>query len=856
MSHFTIPQYDLYHTNHPSGSAHGGTAILIRCKINHYETDKFSTEYLQATTIIVQDSAGQFAISSIYCPPKHPIKCQQFIKYFESLGRRFIAGGDYNAKHTFWGSRLITTKGRELIKSIEDMNLETISTGEPTYWPTDRRKVPDVIDFAVSKGLDMKKIIVKSSLELSSDHSPIIINISDKIRANVCKPKLHTAKTNWDTYRAKITATLPTNISLKSDKDIINAVDLLNSCIVDAARGATPPTKSTHANLNPYDIPTPIRELIAKKREVRKQWQKHRSPQLKKKLNSYIKLLKAELKEHREAEIQKHLISLDSSSTTENSLWRATAKLKRPKIPNPPIRTANDDWARSDSEKAEAFAKHLSKVFTPNPKEVSEEQEQFIMDTLNATPKHDSPIKPFSKNEISQTVRRNIDIKKSPGYDLITGKCLMELPQVGIDYLTYLFNAVLRLSFYPPQWKRATIIMLAKPGKPPEECKSYRPISLLPIVSKIFEKLFLHRLLPIIDKSNTIPQHQFGFRQKHSTVEQVHRLVQEINHNFETKKYCSAVFLDVAQAFDRVWHEGLLYKLKTYLPPNCFTVLKSYLHKRQFQIKQGNEISEQCEASAGVPQGSVLGPLLYLLFTADIPVTSEETIVATYADDTAILVSHKDPVIATKKLQNELNKISHWLQIWRIKVNETKSAHVTFTLRHSTCPPVGLNGVQIPQQEDTKYLGMHLDRKLTWRKHIFTKRKQLGLQLRKLYWLIGHKSKLSMDNKLLIYKSILKPIWTYGIQLWGTASRSNMEILQRFQNKILRTISRAPWFVPNAVLHRDLHIATIEEETKLQSRKYSGRLTTHPNKLATTLMSKKPMYRRLKRRIPQDLIAD
>jgi hypothetical protein len=120
--------------------------------------------------------------------------------------------------------------------------------------------------------------------------------------------------------------------------------------------------------------------------------------------------------------------------------------------------------------------------------------------------------------------------------------------------------------------------------------------------------------------------------------------------------------------------------------------------------------------------------------------------------------------------------------------------------------------VQLPQFEDVKYLGLHLDRRLTWHKHIFTKRKQLGLTFTKMHWLLGRQSKLSTTNKLFLYKTILKPIRTYGIQLWGTASTSNIDILERFQSKALLMIVDAPWYVPNTLIRRDLHISTVKEE--------------------------------------------
>jgi hypothetical protein len=135
------------------------------------------------------------------------------------------------------------------------------------------------------------------------------------------------------------------------------------------------------------------------------------------------------------------------------------------------------------------------------------------------------------------------------------------------------------------------------------------------------------------------------------------------------------------------------------------------------------------------------------------------------------------------------NKSTRWNSTWsthhRISPHVISlfilSVQVTFTLKKNTCPPVQLNNKQLTQTEEVKYLGIHLDRKLNWRKHISAKRKQLDVKLRSLYWIISRKSQLSRVNKLLVYKAIMKPIWTYGVQLWGYASNSNLEILERFQ---------------------------------------------------------------------------
>jgi hypothetical protein len=172
-------------------------------------------------------------------------------------------------------------------------------------------------------------------------------------------------------------------------------------------------------------------------------------------------------------------------------------------------------------------------------------------------------------------------------------------------------------------------------------------------------------------------------------------------------RYLISSFLGSYTLFNKVWHKGLLYKLRS-LPLNYFLILNSYLSNRHFIIKVNTELTDLTSVNAGVPQGSVLGPLLYLLYTADLPIPPD-SITATFADDTAVVATDCDPATASQKLQASLLAIQSWLKTWRMKANETKSVHVTFTTRRTTCPPVRINDVQIPQESHVKYLGLHLD---------------------------------------------------------------------------------------------------------------------------------------------------
>jgi hypothetical protein len=155
--------------------------------------------------------------------------------------------------------------------------------------------------------------------------------------------------------------------------------------------------------------------------------------------------------------------------------------------------------------------------------------------------------------------------------------------------------------------------------------------------------------------------------------------------------------------------------------------------------------------------------------------------------------------------------VQNWFKKWRIKINENKACSATFTLCKSTTPNLIINDAQIPYKPEIKYLGMTLDSKLTRKKHIIQKRKQVNITFKQLNWILGRNSQLNVENKLLIYKTIIIPIWTYGLELWGCASKSNVSIIQRSQSKILRSIVNAPWYVSNATLHTDLGIQYVQD---------------------------------------------
>lgn len=840
-TYLSIPQYQLYTTLHPTGNGHGGTAILVKTSIPHHECPSYSSFKIQATTIKVESLPLSLNISAVYCPPRFSMTTE-YKNFLSTLGPRYLAGGDWNAKHTYWGSRLITTRGRHLYEATKSGSFTYLSTGEPTYWPTDPNKTPDLLDFFIAHGLSDNYTQVESNFDLSSDHSPLILTLSTTLINKPANISLTSSRTNWDEFRGYINENINLNRRLKTPQDIDEAVDYTTKLIQQAAQYSTPPVQKK--NNYTVNLPKEIADLIAEKRRIRRQWQNTRNPYDKSTLNRLTRRLQFALKKRNNEILEDFLINLN---THDGSLWKTTKKFKRPTQRIPPLRKGNTSWAKKDGEKCQLFAEHLTEVFKPFPAspDVDPQEQEDIENFLHIPCPLSLPAKSISAADIRFTIK-TMKVKKAPGFDLITGKIIQELPEKVIALLTHIYNAMLRVSYWPITWKYAEIVMIQKPNKSPEEVTSYRPISLLPALSKIFEKLLLKRLLSEKTIEGMIPDHQFGFRSAHNTIQQVLRTVNVIASALQEKSYCSAVFLDAVSAFDKVWHTGLLYKVKHAFPQQIYLLIKSYLEDRFFRVKFNGTLSNYGCLSASVPQGSGLAPFLYTLYTYDMP-TSTETTSATFADDIALLSKSNCPLNASENLQDHLDLIQKWLQKWHIKINETKSVHITFTLRKTPRPPVALNNSLIPRASTVKYLGIHLDQKLTYKHHLEMKKKQLNLKYRKMYWLLGSKSKLSMGNKLLLYKMVLKPVWTYGIELWGCAKPSNINIIQRFQSKTLRSMVGAPWYVSNRTLHEDLKIPYVTEEIQNRPKNYQKRIPNHPNQLIRNLET--PIYtnKRLKK---------
>jgi len=430
-THFTKESYvkfknfSTYHTIHPSNNARGGSAVLIRNNIQHHEEQNICTDKFQITNVSIKTKQQYFTVGAIYSPPRHTITADDYKQLLQSYKSKCILGGDFNAKHTMWGSRLITTKGRALSNALHEEKWDVVSTGKPTYWPTDENKLPDLIDFFIVNKISRNYISVEEGLDLSSDHSPVYLTVSDDIIMKEANPFLTTRSTSWEIFESKLDENLGENINIETQDDLeLESIKFVKA-IQKAAWESTRQTKRKQFGIN---FPREVRYLIAQKRKLRKKWHETRSPNDKRILNNACQQLKRLLRDFKSVTLNSYISNLNTDRSSGYSLWKCTKQLKRPIKHTPPIKKTDGLWARSAQDIADVFAEAFSKTFTLDDSSTPTSSSL----NLNEHAINNHTLSPVSVDEVTNVIKTQLKDKKAPGFDLITAEILKKLTDNAI----------------------------------------------------------------------------------------------------------------------------------------------------------------------------------------------------------------------------------------------------------------------------------------------------------------------------------------------------------------------------------------------------------------------------------------
>uniref|UniRef100_A0A3B3I2D7 Reverse transcriptase domain-containing protein n=1 Tax=Oryzias latipes TaxID=8090 RepID=A0A3B3I2D7_ORYLA len=337
--------------------------------------------------------------------------------------------------------------------------------------------------------------------------------------------------------------------------------------------------------------------------------------------------------------------------------------------------------------------------------------------------------------------------------------------------------------------KIAKVILIYKSGDK-HQFTNYRPVSLLPQFSKILEKIFNDKLALFIEKHNIINENQYGFRENRSTSLAIIDAVEEITNALDKKKYAAGIFIDLKKAFDTLNHDILLDKLEVNgIRGLALTWVKSYLTGRKQFVKIDEYTSETKEIRCGVPQGSILGPLLFNIYINDIFNDSKLMKLILFADDTNIFYSTDNHRELIKVVNTELNKIKLWMDYNKLSLNLDKAKVMFFgNFNPNKELSIEINNVLIESVTEIKFLGVFIDDKLSWKPHI----RHIQTKVSKSISIVN-KSKhiLGYNSRYLLYCSLILPYFAYCIEIWGNKYKSSLHPLFLLQKRAVRIVHKA-----------------------------------------------------------------
>ena len=374
--------------------------------------------------------------------------------------------------------------------------------------------------------------------------------------------------------------------------------------------------------------------------------------------------------------------------------------------------------------------------------------------------------------------------------------------------MTKLFNNIFKHGIWPTLWKTANITPIYKKKGPKTDKKNFRPISILSTLSKICEAIIHDRLLGHLSENNLISERQGAYLKGDSTTNQLLYLNHKIRLAWTKGLIAHTVFLDISAAFDCVWHNGLLSKLnQIQIKGTTLKLLGSYLTDRRAKTIVDGQSSDELQIIAGVPQGSRLGPLLFIININDL-IDNLNTEGLIYADDTTLVATGTDTYQTTTLLNEDLNKIHLWSLKWKIKFNADKSKDIIFSkMLLNNSPPLMLNQSLIDRVGMHKHLGLTLKPDLSWDSHLSNIRKQVNLKLSILYRVKDLERKI-ID---LMYKSMVRSHIDYVLPVFGPSlSNKQIETLEKLQYRAARLTTGAMIRTSGDKMYKDLGWETIK----------------------------------------------
>ena len=403
------------------------------------------------------------------------------------------------------------------------------------------------------------------------------------------------------------------------------------------------------------------------------------------------------------------------------------------------------------------------------------------------------------------------------GFDGINSVVLKHVFSEIMKPMLYLLNLSFTQGEFPDKLKVAVITPIYKKGIR-EDISNYRPVSVLPIFSKIFEKIMYNRLISFLEKNNILYNNQYGFRSGYSTDTALIYVTENILKALNEKQHVAGVFMDLAKAYDTINHKLLLQKLEYYGVRGVgYKWFCNYFQNRSQQVKYNASLSNFTKITCGIPQGSILGPLMFILYVNDLYLVSDKVEFVLFADDTNIFIKghhFKDTIM---QLNNVLEKVATWFQVNQLSLNISKTHYMIFSSRKFQCHPdvsVKINNISLQRVISTSFLGVEIDSQLTWKNHVSKINSKLCKSIGILHRV---KTFLSKHWRLKLYNTFVLPYLNYCNIVWASANDSTLKPLIISQKRALKMVLDVPRTYSTKQVFTESGAFTIADIHKIQT---------------------------------------
>lgn len=765
-----LPNFKAVYNCRNDDERKGGTAIFIKNNIPFTEICK--EEKYNFTVIEILNAKQKLKIGTFYREPSS--NPNSFIEFLENKLRQ-------DSNHIFFADVNIDlfTNNNSLIKYKDMLATSNYYLVNKIYPTRITASSSTLIDHMITNFTDKLKINFSIEKKCLSDHEFTIASIEANVDKKVKMDNRYIYKTDYDQMRSILQTEIEGNNNIES-------VDILVEKIQLAKNLSTKKIKLRTRNNN-WITPAAYDKMKLRKKAYDSYKKDPNNESKKSKYFQVKKMVEKFLQEEKSKFISRNI---EKAGNNSKKVWKVIKNTLSNKGDDgecseiPCLANAKGEKIENSCQIANTLNVFFNNIGETIVKEIKNKRGKNLPE-YKIHNRHSLFLAPVTELEICEIIM-SLNRNASPGIDKITVKDLQELVYIIMGPITKLINKCLTDGEFPDSLKKAYITPIHKQGSK-EECGNYRPISILNSISKIYEKVINMKIRTFIERTIGFDENQYGFLEKSGTESAITATLDQIYEALDDGNFVGGVFIDLTKAFDVVNHSKLLERLDQLgIRGICNDLIRSYLTNRTQCVKVGDIYSDQLVIKTGVPQGSLLGPLLYLLYIMNIPKHKVVSHYNIYADDTNLIAKAKTLGELENILNKDLQVLSDWLDSIELCINVRKTNYIIFKTpkKKYTSVTLKIKDNIIENVQSVKYLGIIIDEYLKWDNHV----KKLKKSIIPVTMAIKRSGGLPQQAAKLVFNGFILSKIRYNICSWSHCAKFHVEQMGIVMNKALKTL--------------------------------------------------------------------